>query len=233
MPAPLSIIIPTLNAASDLAETAAHLVPGVTAGLTKELVVSDGGSNDGTQDIARDLGATVVDGPPGRGGQIARGAEAAKAEWLLILHADTHLSPDWVEAVEQHIHTQKDYAGYFQLRFRAAGIWPSIVSQGANLRSRVFGLPYGDQGLLISQKVLEEVGGVPEVPLMEDVLLARRLKRRLRTLSATAATSASRYQQEGWSNRVFRNLWTLLQFRLGVSPETLKKKYQRDQSSAN
>lgn len=226
MPAPLSIVIPTLNAADGLPGTIAALVPGLEAGLIAELIVSDGGSKDATLEIANAAGAVVINGAPGRGGQIARGVEAAKAEWLLILHADTALGPEWVEAARAHFNSYRDKAGYFRLQFRAQGLWPSLIAAGANLRSRFFGLPYGDQGLLIARTMLEAQGGVPDIPLMEDVVLARRLKGRLRQLDAVAATSAARYQRDGWLRRALGNLVLLARFALGATPEDLAARYR-------
>lgn len=225
MVAPLSVVIPTLNAASALPETASALISGLTEGLVGDLVVSDGGSTDATLEVARGLGATVVEGPPGRGGQIARGVEAARADWLLILHADTHLGPSWTDAVWRHIDAGQNVAGYFRLAFRAEGTMPKLVAAGANFRSRWLGLPYGDQGLLVTRRLLDAVGGVPEVPLMEDVILARRLRKLKRPLNAEARTSAERYQSDGWMRRIARNLWTLARFQMGVPPERLTRGY--------
>ena len=228
MPAPLSIVIPTLNSADRLGETADALLTGVTSGLVREVVISDGGSSDATGKVAKELGAIFVEGPTGGGGQIARGVAAASAPWLLILHDDTHLSPDWAEASRKHISASPDLAGVFRLRFRASGLAPRIVEAGANLRTKLLGLPYGDQGLLVSRKLLDEVGGVPDVPLMEDVVLARALKGRIRALEATANTSASRYETDGWVRRVFRNLGILFRFQvLRHSPEKLKADYEK------
>lgn len=227
MPAPLSIIIPTLNAADGLAATAESLIDGVTEGLTRELIVSDGGSTDETLRVARELGATVIEGTAGRGQQIARGVFAAKAPWMLILHADTRLSPGWTDAVREHMNGDAGKAAYFRLRFDARGLAPAVVARGANLRSRRLGLPYGDQGLLISRRLLKQIGGIPEVALMEDVILADRLKGRLVELDGEAVTSPARYERDGWARRVVRNLWTLGRFRMGASPDALARAYSR------
>lgn len=227
MPATLSVVIPTLNAAHLLPATTDALLPGVTDGLIAELVISDGGSTDGIDEVAAALGARLVTGDKGRGGQIARGVGAAKAPWVLILHADTHLSEDWTEAARRHMSAAPDKAGWFRLAFRARGLAPVIVAGGANLRARFLGLPYGDQGLLVAKSTLAEIGGIPEIPLMEDVVLARRLKRRLIGLDATAFTSASRYEAEGWARRVAVNLGTLARFFLGKSPEELLQRYEK------
>lgn len=227
MPAPLSIIIPTLDAAHALPATADALLSGATEGLIRDLVISDGGSSDDTQAVAHELGAVWLTGPAGRGGQIGRGVASTDAPWLLLLHADTHLSPGWTDAARDHMNAHPDRAGYFRLAFRDDTRAAQLVAHGANLRSRVLGLPYGDQGLLVSRQLWDHVGGVPDIPLMEDVELARRLKGRLRPLAATAHTSAERYRRDGWGRRVFANLGTLLRYRLGATPESLARRYDR------
>lgn len=225
MPAPITVVIPTLNAQSDLSDTLAALLEGIAAGLIRELVIADGGSQDQTLRIADAAGAHVVTTAPGRGLQLRAGTEAASAEWLLLLHADTWLDPGWTEAVQAHLSTGGEQAGYFQLRFRAKGGWPSLVAAWANMRSRLFGLPYGDQGLLVRRTLLNEVGGVPPLPLMEDVALARSLRGRLVELPCRAATSAARYQSEGWGRRGARNLWTLARYTMGADPADLARSY--------
>ena len=231
MPAPISIVIPTLNAGADLPETANALLPGIGDGLVREVVISDGGSSDDTLEIASELGAIIVQGARGRGAQIARGVAAAEGDWILILHADTHLSADWPTAVRQHMAAHPGAAGWFRLAFRSRGIAPSVVAAGANFRSRYLSLPYGDQGLLLPAALLSDIGGVPEVPLMEDVLLARRLKGRLHPMAAVAHTSAERYERDGWLRRVLRNLTTLGRFMMGSDPESLVKSYARSKGS--
>ncbi|MEM9342104.1 MAG: TIGR04283 family arsenosugar biosynthesis glycosyltransferase [Pseudomonadota bacterium] len=231
MPAPLTIVIPTLNAAEDLPGALEALIEGLAAGLIRELIVSDGGSTDETSAIADAAGATVLNGPAGRGGQLHRGAETARGTWILLLHADTQLSPGWTEAVQTHIAETLDTAAYFRLRFRSSGVMPALVSGWANLRSRRFGLPYGDQGLLISKAQLIDIGGVPKLPLMEDVALARALKGRLRMLPAEALTSAAKYERDGWFRRGRRNLWTLSRYLMGADPVRLAANY--DRPSAN
>ena len=231
MPASLTIVIPTLNAAHLLPETCDALLSGVTDGLIAGMILTDGGSTDTIVEAAEALGATLVTGPPGRGGQIARGVAAATTPWVLILHADTHLGPDWVAAARHHMQAHPDDAGWFHLEFRATGLAPRIVAGGANLRSRFLGLPYGDQGLLVARQTLDQVGGIPDLPLMEDVALARRLKSRLRPLGATAHTSASRYQAQGWTRRTLANLTTLARYALGTPPKTLAKTYEKSRST--
>ncbi len=230
MRAPLSVIIPTLNAAAQVPRTAACLFEGLDAGLVRELVLSDGdeggdGGGDAIAEVAEALGAKLVTGPAGRGGQLARGAAAAQGDWLLFLHADTHLSPGWAQAVAAHIRDRPGRAGWFRLRFRGGALAGRIVAGWANLRSRA-GLPYGDQGLLISRELYESVGGFPEIALMEDVAIARRLRGRLSPLEAFADTDPARFQRRGWLRQGTSNLLRLLRFRLGADPDKLARRYR-------
>jgi len=228
MRAPLSVVIPTLNAAEDLPGCLAALTEGVTAGLLRELVISDGGSADATGDIAQAAGACQVGGPAGRGGQLRRGAAAARGDWLLFLHADTVLSPGWPEAVAAHLRDAPDKAGWFRLAFDARGVAPAWVAGWANLRARALALPYGDQGLLISRALYDTVGGFDDMPLMEDVAIVRRLgRRRLAPLGAVARTGAGRYLREGWGRRGARNLWTLARYFAGADVAGLARRYGR------
>ncbi|WP_380057631.1 TIGR04283 family arsenosugar biosynthesis glycosyltransferase [Falsihalocynthiibacter sp. SS001] len=226
MRAPLTIVIPILNAQEELGDTLSSLMEGLHAGLIRELIVSDGGSDDDTLEIARMAGAEIIEGPKGRGGQLMRGAERASGEWLLFLHADTHLRQGWSDDVARFI-SHEEYAGYGRLEFRDAGLWGTVIAGGANFRSRLFGLPYGDQGLLISRSLYAQIGGYRDIPLMEDVAIAKLLKRRLKPCGFTARTSAARYQQAGYIRRVLHN-WVLLgRYKLGADPQTLADSYRK------
>jgi rSAM/selenodomain-associated transferase 2 len=223
MRAPISVIVPTLNAGIGLHHTLSCLMEAVDAGLIREVIVSDAGSVDQTLEIAKDWGSEIVTGPPSRGGQLRRGCLAAKGEWLMALHADTILSEGWSMAVGQHLHTGQ--AGWFSLGFDKGGLKGQLVALWANIRSR-FGLPYGDQGLLISRQMYDAVGGYSDIPLMEDVALARALKGRLQKIDAVAITSAAKYQTQGWVKRGARNLWTLVRYFAGIDPEKLAREYR-------
>ena len=227
MRAALSVVIPTLNAEKQLPACLSALMEGLEAGLVRELVISDGGSADATLRIADEVGAVVVQGAPSRGGQLRRGALAAQGDWLLFLHADTVLDSGWSDCVQGHIAHNWEKAGYFRLRFDAAGFAPRLVAGWANLRARLFGLPYGDQGLLVPRELYDSVGGFADQPLMEDVAIAWRLRGQLREMSITARTSAARYVQEGWFRRGRRNLWTLLRYLAGADPHDLAQSYRR------
>lgn len=224
MPAPISIVIPTLNAEDVLPASLHALMEGLHSGLIRELIISDGGSTDLTAQIADEAGAGIVTGPASRGGQLQRGCEAAKADWLLILHADTVLQDGWSKVVSDHLPIGKPAT--FRLAFRAHGFGPTWVAGWANLRSRVFGLPYGDQGLLVPRQTYLKAGGYPDQPLMEDVALVRALPA-ITLLNTRAVTSADRYERVGWVRRGVRNLWTLTRYFLGADPERLARAYRR------
>ena len=225
MRAPITVIIPTLDAADRLPAALTALMEGLEAGLIRELIVSDGGSRDATGAVAQAWGARMIEGAPSRGGQLRRACAEARGDWFLILHADSILQPGWSQVVEAHL-GQPDKAGWFRLRFDRPGVRAGLVAGWANLRSRL-GLPYGDQGLLISAALYARSGGYPDLPLMEDVSLARALKGKLTGLDATILTSAEKYARQGWLRRGGRNLWTLARYFAGADAERLAASYRR------
>lgn len=225
MRAPISVIIPTLNAEAALPSCLDGLMEGLEAGLIRELIISDGGSEDATGATAQAWGAEVLHGAASRGGQLRRGCAEAKADWLLIVHADTVLQPGWTKAVRAHL-AHPERAGWFRLSFDHSGLAAGIFAGWANLRSR-FGLPYGDQGLLISAALYAKSGGYADQPLMEDVALARALRGKLVPLDGVARTSAEKYQRQGWLRRGARNLWTLIRYFAGTDVHRLATGYRR------
>jgi len=225
MRAPVSIVIPTLNASAALPGCLAALMEGVTAGLIRELIVSDAGSSDETAAIAQAAGARVVTGEASRGGQLRRGVAATDGAWVLIVHADSVLAPGWTVAVEQALDESR--ARYFDLAFDARGTGPALIARWANLRARVFGLPYGDQGLLISRALYDTRGGYADQPLMEDVAMARALRGQLQPLGHRVTTSYARYAQAGAVKRGARNLLTLGRYLAGADPEVLARRYRK------
>ena len=225
MPAPLSVIIPTLNVAQTIGPCLLALTEGISDGLLAEVIFADGDSTDDTAQIADEVGAHLIVADRGRGSQLAAGAETAKGEWLLFLHADSVLQDGWQAAVLQHM-KQRDRAGYFRLRFDDTSSAAAMVARWANLRARLFGLPYGDQGLLIRRAHYDKIGGHPAIPLMEDVAIAKALRGQLRMLDCTILTSADKYQSQGWWRRSWRNFMLVARFKLGADPEKLAKNYR-------
>ncbi len=213
-----------------LADCLASLVAGLSVGLIRDVVVVDAGSDDQSPELALDMGCQVIQvghSGRGRGQQLAVGAKAAKGDWLLFLHGDSVPLEGWIAACKVHIATATHQAAYFQLGFDDQEPSALRIAFWANWRARFFGLPYGDQGLLISRALYEAVGGFQPIALMEDVDLVRKLgKSRMCSLSAVVETSAERYRKGGWWYVPLRNLTLLAAFLCGVSPDRIRSWYR-------
>lgn len=220
----ISVVIPTLNAAYTLPATLAALGP--VDEVMGEIIVADGGSADGTARVAGKAGAKVIVTVRGRGSQMVAGIAAASGEWLLLLHADTRLTPDWREATATHIRENPAKAAYFRFALDSTDPRARRLERLVAWRCRALGLPYGDQGLLLHRDTLSRVGGMGSQPLMEDVDLVRRLgPRNLIGLSAGAITSAAKWERDGWYRRSFRNLTCLALWQIGVPPSRIARIY--------
>jgi rSAM/selenodomain-associated transferase 2 len=222
---PLSVIIPTLNAADALATLLPELHQSI---LVNEVVVVDGGSLDDSVSVARAAGASVIAASRGRGNQLAAGAAAATARWLLFLHADCRLEAGWEAAVRIFLAAPSAAcrAGYFDFALDDAAPAARRLERIVAWRCRLLSLPYGDQGLLISRGLYDEIGGFAPLPLMEDVDLVRRLGRaRLARIPTRCFASARRYRSEGYLWRPARNLFCLLLYFTGVPPDRIVRLY--------
>ncbi|WP_163849220.1 glycosyltransferase [Pseudooceanicola aestuarii] len=224
MRAALSVIVPVLNGETQLPGCAGALYEGVQAGVIRELIVSDGGSQDNSRTLAEDLGARVIIGAPSRGGQIARGVAAAAGEWLLILDPGTQPGPGWTEKVSAQM--ARGRPGAFRLGFDRGGIGPRLVAGWANRRSRLLRLPFADQGLLVSAVHLARVGGYPDQPVMADIAVARRLARAglpMELMGCVARRSFDRYAADGWVRNGARSLGLQLRYAAGADPALLAR----------
>lgn len=229
----ITVVIPTLNAEAGLADTLIALVPAAVAGLVREVIIVDAGSQDATKRIASEMGATVLAATPSRGGQLDLGARSARMPWLLFLHADTVLEPGWereaadfMQRVDGQPHAPM--AASFCYKLDDTGLAPRWLEAMVRLRCWLFALPFGDQGLLMPRRLYQDLGGYAPLPIMEDVDIVRRLgRRRLAMLRSCALTSAHRYRADGYLRRVVRNQICLALHGLGVPAERIEEVYGR------
>jgi uncharacterized protein len=218
----LAIVVPTLDEEAALSRN----LPAALA-AADEVVVSDGGSRDGTVEIARRLGARVVSGPPGRGGQLNRGAAAAAADVLLFLHADTTLPARGAEAVREAAASGVS-GGAFLVRFDVDRPTQRLGAWLINRRTRILRLPLGDQAQFATREVFERLGGYRDWPILEDLDFAIRLRRLggVTLIEEPVTTGARRFLEQGAPRTVATNwlIWAL--FFLGVSPHRLARLYR-------
>jgi hypothetical protein len=221
----ISVIIPTHNEAREIGGVLAAAL-----GYDRvETLVVDGGSDDGTPNVARSLGVPVVAAPRGRARQMNAGAALARGEVLLFLHADSRPPKGFPEVVACVLGRPEVVAGAFQLRFDEEGPALRMIRVTANWRSRFLGLPYGDQGIFVRRDAFLAEGGFPDLPIMEDVALVRRLggRGRVATAGSSAVTSARRYQGMGVWKRTLRNKITFGAYLVGVPPRRIQRLYER------
>ncbi|MEX0777781.1 MAG: TIGR04283 family arsenosugar biosynthesis glycosyltransferase [Phycisphaeraceae bacterium] len=214
----LSVIIPARNEQDHLAATLASVL---TAGNVEILVV-DGRSTDRTIEIARQFGVSVIASEPSRGVQLNAGAAHARSNVLLFLHADTLLPSDYLAAVRQTLAHPDVSAGAFGLAIDARGIAPRLIEWGVNVRSRVFGRPYGDQALFMSTQIFRDCNGFPNLPFMEDYSMLFRLKARgrIRITPQRVSTSARRWKTSGWLRTTLAHQWMIVRHHFGHFPDS-------------
>lgn len=222
----ISVIIPTLNETAHLGATLANVrsrLPGA------EIIVADGGSDDGTDQIADEAGARLIIAPRGRGPQCIAGTARATGDLLLFLHADTALPANAAEVLAANFVRPEVQIGTFRLAFDDASPFLRACAWCTRVDS-VF-TRFGDQGIAIRRDFYDELGGFPPWPLFEDVELLRRARRRTRVWSFPAAvtTSARRFRRHGPWRQQLRNGSLVLRYLLGASPESLAAEYPSEQ----
>lgn len=195
-----------------------------------EIVVIDGGSTDGSPDVASSVpNIVLIRGTRGRGSQLAVGARLATGDKLVFLHVDTRLDDGWPGEVEEILARPGVSAGAFRYRIDSTQPKYRLIEKGVGLRSRLLQLPYGDQGLFMLKSLYDRVGGYREWPIMEDVDLVRRLRRegRITIARATATTSPRTWERRSTAFGVLRN-WILVGlYFCGIPPSRLARHYGR------
>ena len=225
---PLSVVIVARNEARQLPALLADLARGQA--LLREVLLVDGGSDDGTAVLAALAGARVLLGPPGRGRQLAAGVAASAGDWLLLLHADGRLSLDWAAAVAAAIAAGEGTAWAFDLAIDGADPALRLVEWAVAARSRWRQLPYGDQGLLLSRRLYERAGGIRPLPLMEDLEFVLRLRRlaAIRSLGRPLRVDGRRWRRLGVWQTMLANARLRRRWRRGVPVVELASDYYRD-----
>jgi len=228
----VSVVIPTWRDEEPLTRTLQHIRPAPEV----EVIVACALGDECRHGRHREGHPTVrwVSAPRGRAAQMNAGALIARGRWLLFLHADSELPPDWLDVLIEADRRRSTVAGAFRLAIDSRAWQARVIEAAVRLRIALFGLPYGDQALFVRRHIFEDVGGYADLPLMEDVDVVRRLKARGKMMHSSSAvlTSARRWERDGWFRRSGRNLCLATQFLLGVSPARLARAYFRRRSTA-
>ncbi len=220
----ISIIIPVLNEAA----TIAQVISTARNAKNVEIIVVDGGSSDGTFEIAKYEADRVISTTPGRATQMNAGAIASTGDILLFLHADTHLPHGYDTGARQALANQSIVAGAFELKIDSPLLSLRLVETGVNWRSHLLQMPYGDQAIFLKTVTFNQIGGFPNLPVMEDFEFVRRLKKQghIEIVSMPVLTSARRWQQVGVLKTTVINQIVIIAYFLGVSPDRLGEWYR-------
>ncbi len=219
----ISVIIPTLNEAGNIKET----IISSQFSNNVEIIVVDGGSKDETLFIAKSLNVKVLISSLGRANQMNVGAMAASGEILLFLHADTRLPTNFEEMMRTTLAKPGIVAGAFALRINAPNWGLRLVELGVKWRSHLWQMPYGDQGIFLTKDVFGQVGNFPQIPIMEDFELIRKLKTmgKIYLLPTPVITSPRRWLKKGIIQTTILNQIIVIAYLLGVSPQQIRNWY--------
>lgn len=222
----VSVIIPTLNEEARLPKLLEFLA---LEEPRPETIVVDGGSLDHTADKAQIWANRLLVTAPGRGHQLNQGAKIARGQILWFLHADSEPPRHSVSKILELLHNRPELlGGAFRLKFDHSTMGLRAIAFGANLRSRMFSMPWGDQGLFVRKSVFWQLGGFPDWPIMEDFAFQRLLSKRGETylMKEPLITSARRYEKLGTMKAMALNFNTLWWYYRGKSPEEMQKKFR-------
>jgi len=218
------VVVPLLNEAVTLPQ----LLQDLRQCEADELVLVDGGSSDKTQQILQESGLRWLTSGPGRGAQMNTGARVCESEIILFLHADTVISSSHIGILRELAAEPAYMGGRFDVRLSGAHLALRVIEWFINLRSRLSSISTGDQAMFVRRDVFKTMGGFSDIPLMEDIDLARRLKRlgKVACLPQKVCTSSRRWEQHGFVRTVLL-MWRMrLLYWLGVSPAKLAAMYR-------
>jgi rSAM/selenodomain-associated transferase 2 len=220
----VSIIVPTLNEAQGLTETLTQ----IQQLLPYELVISDGGSHDDTLEIAEEFTEHLVKGSAGRALQMNAGARVATGDIFLFLHADSRIEPASYEKMLHFLGDSEKIGGAFSLCIDSDKWSLRLIARLANLRSKYFGMAYGDQAFFVKNSTFQQMNGFAEFPICEDIDFFKRLRKLgpVILLKEKAFTSSRRWLKEGIWFTTLRNILIATLFKLGFPPRILTKWYQ-------
>lgn len=220
----ISVIIPTLNEQQHIH----RLIHTLSSMDRTEVIIADGGSEDGTCQWVKPY-CRVIDSEPGRAKQMNQGAQQANGEILWFLHADSIISAQMAYSIRSVMQDESVIGGGFSLQFDDPSRRLRLIAAGSNVRAKYLNLYFGDQGFFIRRSVFEKVGGFPSVPLMEDWLLSRQVKKngQLKLLSEPIVTSSRRFQKNGIIRTFLLMQKIKLLFLCGVPISHLERMYRR------
>ncbi|MHC4571112.1 MAG: TIGR04283 family arsenosugar biosynthesis glycosyltransferase [Planctomycetota bacterium] len=224
-----SIVIPVLYEQDQINSVIEHLRSQYLKGVC-EIIVVDGDSRGETIKAIQDREVVSITSAKGRAIQMNAGAAVARGEILIFLHADTRLPPGALKKINTVLENEKYVGGAFDLRIDSDRLFLKYIAARASLRSRLNRIPYGDQAIFIRKNYFDKIGRFKEIPLMEDVELMRRIKRRgdkIFILRDRVKTSARRWEREGVFYTTLKNQMLVNLYYLGVSPDKLAKYYRR------
>ena len=221
----ISIIIPTFNEASGIQKHLSALQP-----LRKEceIIIADGGSHDGTETLAKSSVDQLIESPKGRARQMNAGAIHARGDILLFLHADTFLPDNALPLIGKGIGNGACW-GRFDIKLTGSKPMLKVIAQMMNWRSRLSGIATGDQALFVTRQAFDKVGSFPDIALMEDIAISKKLKKigRPACLKEKVISSGRRWEKYGLFRTILIMWWLRLLYFLGTKPEYLSQLYSR------
>jgi len=226
-----SIILPVLNESSIINQTIEHVYR-LGYGFYLEVIVVDGDTEGGTVYRIKDERVIKIISPKGRGRQMNKGASVATGDILLFLHTDTELPENAFRTISAVIDKKQYVGGAFDLGIKSGRLIFRLIEKLVYIRTRLTGIPYGDQAIFIKKDIFAGMNGYQEIPIMEDVELMRRIKKsgyKICIIPQRVSTSPRRWEKEGIIYCTLRN-WALISLYLsGFKPEKLAKFYYREQ----